>query len=51
MITMFGRELTSEQLKGFVEGHAKNDEITMPKEWVLELIDKAESKVAEGANK
>lgn len=39
MITMFGRELTSEQLKGFVESHAKNDEITMAKEWALELIE------------
>lgn len=39
MITMFNRELTSEQLIGFVETHAKKDEITMPKGWALELIE------------
>jgi len=44
MITMFDRELTGEQLRGFVEGHAKNDEITIPKEWVLELIEAYEEK-------
>jgi hypothetical protein len=44
MITMFDRELTGEQLRGFVEGHAKNGEITMPKEWALELIEAYEEK-------
>ena len=44
MITIFDRELTGEQLRGFVEVHAKNGEITMPKEWALELIEAYEEK-------
>ena len=44
MITMLDRELTGEQLRGFVEGHAKNGEITMPKEWALELIEAYQEK-------
>jgi len=39
---MFGRELTLEQIRGFVEGYEKDGEIRMPSEWVLELIEKAQ---------
>ena len=41
---MFGRKLTSEHLKGFVECHAKDGQITMPKEGALELIKAYEEK-------
>ena len=36
---MFGRKLTADHLKGFVEIYSVDGEITLPKEWVLELID------------
>jgi RNA polymerase-binding transcription factor DksA len=39
---MFGRELTLEQIRGFVKGNEKDSEIRMPSEWVLELIGKAQ---------
>jgi hypothetical protein len=39
---LFGRELTFEQLRGFVEAQEKDGEVKMPKDWVLELIDKAQ---------
>jgi len=41
---LFGRELTSEHLKGFVEVHTKDGQVTMPKEWALELVKAYEEK-------
>jgi hypothetical protein len=51
VITMFNRELTSEQLIGFVEAHAKKDEITIPTEWVLEFVEAYKEKQERDATK
>lgn len=42
MFEMFGRELSFEQLKGFVNTHEEDGEVKMPSKWVLELINKAQ---------
>lgn len=41
MIKIFDRELTLEQVRGFVTAHEKDGEIKLPTEWVLELIQMA----------
>ena len=38
-IMMIGRELTGEQIKGFVSCEEKNGEIRIPSKWVIELCD------------
>jgi len=38
-IIMFGRELTGEQIKGFVSCEEKDGEIRIPSKWVRELCD------------
>jgi hypothetical protein len=42
MIKMFGRELTLEQVKGFVQAQEKDGEVRIPTEWILDLIEKAQ---------
>jgi hypothetical protein len=42
MIEIFGKELTLEQVKGFVIIHEKDGEIRMPSNWVFELIEMAQ---------
>jgi hypothetical protein len=42
VIELFGRELTIEQLKSFVQVQEVEGEVKIPKDWVLELIDSAQ---------
>lgn len=42
MIKMFGRELTLEQVKGFVQTQEKDGEVRIPTEWILDLIERAQ---------
>ena len=49
---MFGRELTSNELKTFVVSYSDKDEIRMPSAWAIELIGyKEQNNELENANR